>query len=373
MKIFVSAGETSGDIHAAALVSEIKLIDPSIHFFGVGSEALKKVGVNVVEDISPKGSIGLLEALPNIFSIYKVFSKIKRLIREEKPDAVLLVDSQGFNLPLAKYAKSLGIKTIYYIPPQEWLWGTKKGIQKVAQYLDLVLAIFKKEEEAYKEAGAETLYFGHPLPEIIAEEIAQDGGGVSENSRTILVCPGSRTHEVKTLFPIFLEACKILHDKNKNLKFKVLIASSWIESLLRHMAEELSDLKIEFIREGKYKEMKGSSFIIATSGTINLEASIIGTPNIMVYKLSPLTYWIGKNILKIDKKLQFFSMPNILLKRKFIPELIQKEATPENIVREVEVSLQKGEILDNMELVMLLGDSKPLEKLARGVVDFLRR
>jgi len=153
-KIMFSAGEVSGDMHAAYLAEEIKKIDPQLSLFGMGSERLRSCGVDIRCDISKQATIGLLEALPNIANLYSAFLKMKGLLANEKPNLLILVDSQGFNVPLAKFAKSLGIRTVYYIPPQEWLWGTEKNAKKIASSLDLIIAIFEKEYLIYKEFGA---------------------------------------------------------------------------------------------------------------------------------------------------------------------------------------------------------------------------
>lgn len=167
MKIMVSAGEVSGDVHGSYLIKEFKKLRPDIFFFGMGSERLAAEGVDVKFDITKRGTIGILEALPNILPVYSTFLKMKKLLLREKPDLVLLIDSQGFNMPFAKFCKKAGFKTVYYIAPQEWLWGTPRGIKRVADTVDLIVAIFQKEYEAYRAAGANVVYFGHPLVDIV--------------------------------------------------------------------------------------------------------------------------------------------------------------------------------------------------------------
>ncbi|MDD5383035.1 MAG: lipid-A-disaccharide synthase, partial [Candidatus Margulisbacteria bacterium] len=166
-KIMISAGEVSGDTHGTYLVRELKKIDPSIYFFGIGSEKLLTEGVDIKFDISRRGTIGLFEALPNLVPIYLLYLKMVELMKREKPDLLLLVDSQGINMPLAKAAKRLGIKTVYYIAPQEWLWGTERGVRNVIEKSDLIIAIFEKEFDVYKKAGGNVVYFGHPLIDIV--------------------------------------------------------------------------------------------------------------------------------------------------------------------------------------------------------------
>src|SRR3989339_1883113 len=149
MKIMVSAGELSGDLHGSLLVKELRRQASGLTFFGIGSKRLALAGVDIRLDISPRSSVGIFEALPNLFSIYRSFRKAKALILSERPDLVILIDSQGFNMPLARFCKKQGIKTVYYVAPQEWLWGTERGARRVAQTLDLIIAIFEKEYHSY--------------------------------------------------------------------------------------------------------------------------------------------------------------------------------------------------------------------------------
>jgi len=205
-KIMLSAGEVSGDVHATSLVRELKKLLPDTYFFGMGSEKLLAEGVDVKIDIAKRGSIGILEALPNIVPIYFAYQKMLTLLKSERPDLLILIDSQGINMPLAKAAKKLGIKTIYYIAPQEWLWGSSKGVKKVSDTLDMIVSIFEKEHLAYKQAGGNSVYFGHPLVDIVKPEKSKSEARKeflgSEDGPVISLCPGSRTQEIKNLLPI---------------------------------------------------------------------------------------------------------------------------------------------------------------------------
>lgn len=327
MKIMISAGEVSGDIHGSYLVKEIKKLAPDAVFFGIGSERLAAAGVDLRLDITKRGTIGILEALPNLFPLLFAFRQIKKLVLTEKPDLVILIDSQGINFPLAKFCKQLGIRTVYYIAPQEWLWGTPKNTKLVAQTVDLIVAIFQKEYEVYKNAGANVAYFGHPLIDIVksAAVPAPPGGPL------ISLCPGSRPQEIKTLLPILLDAAQLIQKELPCARFVVPAASAQLESLIK---QQMRSVDVPVVIGNTYDTLAASELALCASGTINFEASLLGTPNIMVYKLSRLTYWIGKYLLKIDRKIKYFSMPNILLDDKALPELVMGDATPEKISAE---------------------------------------
>lgn len=378
MKFFISAGETSGDVHGAYLVSEIKKLAPDSTFVGVGSDRLRSVGVDIRFDISSKGTIGLIETLPNIFSIYSTFLKVKELLLNEKPDAIILIDSQGFNLPLAEYAKSMGIKTIYYIAPQEWLWGKSEKTKQIAKTLDLIIAIFPKEFEAYKAAGANVKYFGHPLLDIVKATMMRDearktycGSGVRN---VIALCAGSRTQEINKVFPVILEAAKIIREQFPDAIFLIPAATTEIKNKINSIICHLTFLigHYAIVTDNTHNALIASDIAICVSGTINMEACILAVPNIMVYKLNPLTYWIGKNILKIDKKMKYFSMPNILVDEAMVPEFVQNEATAENIANKCLSMLKENQHLDNKKLMAILGKPPVISKVAKAILSLTR-
>src|SRR3989339_962928 len=299
MKIVVSAGEVSGDIHGSYLISEIKKINPDISFLGMGGERLNAIGVEILFDISSKGSIGLVEALPNVVSIYATFLKMKRLLADERPDALLLVDSQGFNVPLASFAKKLGIKTIYYIPPHEWLWGTEKNLKNIADKIDLIVSIFEREHNAYKKVGGNSIYFGHPLLDIVKPELSKEEAQNKfnpEKKKMVTLCPGSRRQEIENIFPILVKSAEIIKEALPETLFYILASSDWAKEKI---ADQIKNSKIkdfQIAQSQRYDVLNISDLAIAASGTINLETSILGTPNLMVYTLNPLTYFIAKNI-----------------------------------------------------------------------------
>jgi lipid-A-disaccharide synthase len=326
MKIMVSAGEVSGDVHGSFLVRELKKISPDIYFFGMGSEQLAAAGVDVRFDIARRGTIGISEALPNLLPIYFVYRRLVSLLKKEKPDLLLLIDSQGINLPRAKAAKKLGIKTVYYVAPQEWLWGTPKGVKRVAETVSLIISIFEKEHHIYKEAGANSVYFGHPLVDIVRSSAVKEGRGP-----VIALCPGSRQQEIKGLLPILLKAGEKIQKEIPEAVFLMPIASN---ALVKEIPPFATGFNVKAVLGHTYDVLAASDLAICTSGTINLEASILGTPNIMIYKASLLTYLIGKYILKIGEKIKYLSMPNLLLAEKVVPEFIMQDAAPDKIAKE---------------------------------------
>ena len=374
MKFFLSAGEISGDMHCAYLVNEIKKLSPGSSFIGIGSDMMRAEGVDVRFDISKNGTIGIIETVPNIVRLYSVFLKTKHLLSLERPDVLVLIDSQGFNVPLSQYARSIGIKTIYYITPQEWLWGSEKGVKKIAGSVDLLVSIFKMEHEAYKKINANSIFFGHPLLDIVkpsgpiidAEKFY--GGGDGEKA---CLCPGSRVHEIKILLPILINTALIIKKKLPQARFCILSASDWATIDIKNILSKFN-LSTNIVQSDRYDLISSSDLVLAASGTINLEASILGTPNIMAYKLNPLSYWIGKNILKIDKKIKYFSMPNILIDREIVPEFVQDNADPSLICAKALSLLSGNRRLDNSLLLKILGSPPVIPKIADAILNFTK-
>ena len=373
MKILVSAGEVSGDVHGSYLVKELKKLKPDIYFFGMGSERLAAEGMEVRFDISKRGTIGIFEALPNLLPVYLTFLKMKKLLLQEKPDLVLLVDSQGFNMPFAKFCKKAGFKTVYYIAPQEWLWGTLRGIKHVAGTVDLIVAIFEKEYEAYKKAGANVVYFGHPLVDSVKAAV-KAGNEARSPKPVVSICAGSRSQEIKGIFPILLKAAELIKKDIPDAEFIMPVPST---KIIEQMFPLVGDFHPKAIAGQTYDILAASDLAICTSGTINLEASLLGTPNIMVYKLSPLTRFIGKYLLGIERKIKYFSMPNILLDEKVIPELVMGEANPERIAEEALSILKDKARREKMKnsfakLKSQLGSEGVIRRIAETILAFNR-
>lgn len=377
-RIMISAGEVSGDTHGTYLVKELKKLAPDIYFFGLGSEKLLAEGVDVKFDITKRGTIGILEALPNVLPIYLIYRRLVRLMKKEKPDLLLLIDSQGINMPLARAAKKLGIKTVYYISPQEWLWGTARGVKKVAKTIDLIVAIFEKERAVYAEAGGNVAFHGHPLIDIVKPAAAKHEARRrflgDDNGPVIALCPGSRSQEIKGLLPALIMAGEEIHKHIPEAKFLIPAAST---AIIKEVFKHIKTFRPKAIVGQTYDILACADLAVCASGTINLEASILGTPNIMVYKLNPLTYFLGKHLLKIDKKLPYFSMPNLLLGERIIPELVMKDAEPEKIAAEAIALLQNHGRQNKMKDAFVrlkagLGSPGVIARCAQSILEYAK-
>jgi lipid-A-disaccharide synthase len=365
LKIMMSAGEVSGDVHASYLARELR----GHTIFGMGGEQMRSAGVDVRVDITAKSTIGIVEALKYLPAQLSAFSKMKRLLQQERPDILILIDSQGFNMPLAKFAKKNGIRTVYYISPQEWLWGTSKGLVEMRKHLDLVISIFKKEHEINKAAGINSFYFGHPLLDIVKPSMTRDEYfsryGLDPKKRTIALCPGSRLHEIEKLLPILIAASK----KFANCQLVMPVSSSkYIDKINETVSKNAPGIKV--IDGNNYSVLKYCDLAIAKSGTIVLECVILKTPVIMFYKLSRLTYILGKYLLKI--KLPFYSMPNLLVDRMVVPEFVMEQATPENLVMSAADILEDPakETSGYGDVLAQLGENGAIKMAAQKIIEF---
>jgi lipid-A-disaccharide synthase len=362
----MSAAEVSADLLASSLARELKGCD----LFGMGGEKMRSAGVDIRIDITEKSSIGIVEAIKYLPFQLSTLRAMKNMILSEKPDALILVDAQGFNMPLAAFAKKQGIRTIYYIAPQEWLWGTKKGIRKVAGAIDLIISIFKKEHELYKANGGNSVYFGHPLLDIVRSNMGRQDFcrkfGLNPHEKIIALCPGSRHHEIKNLLPILLDVA----GRIKGAQFVLPISYSKFKNEIEDQLARTS-LNIKVIEGYNHDILANSDLVIAKSGTIILECVCLNTPVIMFYKLSPLTYYIGRYLLGI--KLDHYSMPNILAGRMVVPEYVMGQANADNIYNEAVRILadpQKARA-GYAEIRSLLGNTGATEKAAKKIIEFI--
>lgn len=339
MKIMFSAGEASGDVHGAGLAREIKKISPLTELFGLGGNLMAEAGVRLVRNFKDYNVMGVVEVIKNLRRILKLLDDLTEIIRAEKPDLLVLIDYPDFNWRLAKRAKKLGVKILSYIPPSAWAW--RKGRAKTcAAIADVFIAIFPFELPVYQAAGAKIFFLGNPLVDTVKPSMSKSEArklfNVKESDKIILLMPGSRRQEIKLLLPPMLGAMKILSEK-LSAKF-FLPAADGVENLI-----DTAGLNITLINSARrYDLMNIADAAIATSGTVVLEAALLNLPCVVLYKMAPLNFLIGKLLVDI----KFFSLPNILADEKILTELLQSEVTPEKI------SAETLKLLDNREQVV---------------------
>ena len=347
MKIMFSAGEASGDTHGASVAKALLEKYPEAQLFGMGGDLMKQAGVDIIYDIQQLGFIGIVEILKHLPTFFKLRSFLKEAMLREKPDVLVCIDYPGFNMKLAKVAKELHIPVVYYIAPTIWAWNKGRG-KDIAKTVTKVASIFPFEAEAYREFGVDVEFVGNPLVDIVHPTMSYESAlahfGADTTSRNILLMPGSRKQEVEGLLPTMLAAAERLYENHKDLKFFLPRAHTIPREDIDRILQAYS-VPVTVTEGHNYDLMQICTACIAASGTATLETALMNVPTVLIYKVAPVTYGIGKVLVKIDH----IGLPNIMAKRRIIPELLQGEVTPENIERELGKILDDGAVYTQMK------------------------
>ena len=327
--IMIVAGEASGDLHGASLVREMLKTDPALNFYGIGGSKLEKMGVKLFANTSTMAVMGLTEVVSKLGSILKIMGMMKKSLDEYRPDLVILIDYPDFNLRLAKAAKKKGIKVFYYISPQVWAWR-KNRINQIKKFVDKMAVILPFEVDTYAAKGFTVNYVGHPLLDLVKPHYSKQDSrkkiSIAENKTTIALLPGSRLSEVTKLLPEMLRAAEILAQKIPGVQFVLPLADTLKEKNISAISKS-SPVKIKVITGLTYDIISSADLAIVASGTATLETALLGVPMIIVYKISTLSYFVGKLFIRIKN----IGLVNIIAGKTIVPELIQGKANAQNI------------------------------------------
>ena len=330
-KILISAGEASGDIHAAAVTAALKQIDSSVEVFGMGGDALRAAGGEVLFDIKDHGVMGFVEVIKKLPDLFKLRSDFARVMDERQPDCLVVVDYPGFNMKLAKVAHDRGIPVVSYIAPSAWAWN-KGRAKNVAKIVDKVACIFPFEYDVYKEAGAPVEFVGHPLLDIVKpaweRTEAEAWVGKQPGHPLVLLMPGSRLMEIEKMLPNLLAGAKLLKKQLPEVQFAMPRAGTIPLELLQSKIKA-SGLDIKITEGHNYDLFSVADLALATSGTVTLEAALCGLPSIIVYRTSALNAFIARRVINIPN----IGLPNIVAGRQILPELLQEDFTPANVAK----------------------------------------
>jgi lipid-A-disaccharide synthase len=331
--VMVIAGELSGDLHAAALLRAVRRRDKETVFFGIGGDELKKAGMEINVQARDMAVLGLSEVIAKYFFFRKIFHAMLALLKERRPDAVLLVDYPGFNLPFAKAARKLGFKVVYYICPQVWAWNRGR-IPALAASVNRLIAIFPFEPDVFKGTGLKVDFVGHPLVSIAEAARAEPMPSLPWNgSPQAAILPGSRRQEVELILPAMLRAAVLLKQQLPAIGFIIAAASpearGWIEQVLAEMK-----LSGEFpVVEGRTRQvLRQATAAWVCSGTATIETALMRCPMVVVYRVRLLTYLAGRLLIRVP----FLGMVNIVAGKQVCPELLQGGATPEKLAQAIE-------------------------------------
>lgn len=348
-KILIVAGEASADLHGSNLIKAIKEFNPNVHFYGVGGQRIKEAGVNVLFDSSDMAVLGIMEVFSKLKTIIKAFRELKKSLKVTHPDLVILIDYPDFNLHIAKFARKRGVPVLYYISPQVWAWRRRR-VKKIARLVNKLLVILPFEASFYEKERIDVEFVGHPLIDIakpkFSREEALERFNLDNDRITIGLFPGSRKSEVKLLLPKMLKAAEILNKKLGNLQFVLPVASTinkiQIEKII---SNTFNKVKVNVITDNNYDAINISRVVIVASGTATLEAAIINSPMVILYKVSPLTYLIAKLMIKVEN----IGLVNLVAQKRVVSELIQHDVTPERIAGEVLKILEDSELYSKIK------------------------
>lgn len=321
MRYYIIAGEASGDLHGSNLIRSLKQKDSTATIRCWGGDKMKSAGGDVVKHIKDLAFMGFAEVLRNLPAILRNIRFCKEDILKFNPDAVILIDYPGFNLRIASWAKNRGFKTIYYISPQIWAWNENR-VKKIKKSVDRMLVIFPFEKSFYKKWDFDVDYVGHPLVAITRE--FKEKHPVKRNEKVIALLPGSRKQEITRKLPVMLSVMKNF----PSYQFFIARAPSVDLLLYKQFMEGYDNVSL---REEAYPLLLEAGSAVVTSGTATLEAALLGTPEIICYKTSRLSYEFGKRLIK----LKFICIVNLIMNKEVVKELIQENLTTETLTREL--------------------------------------
>jgi len=333
--VMIVTGESSGELYGSLLAKALKTKYPELHIIGVGGERMNEAGVELISGIS--GAFGISEAISSLKAIKETFSRTIDAIKKFSTKVIVLIDYPDFNIKVAKVAKKMGVKILYYVSPQVWAW--RKGrVKTIAAIADRIAVILPFEEEIYKGTGVPCEFVGHPVLEEI-EALTQDkialktSLGLNAESRVLALLPGSRSHELHKLLPVMLDVVKKFKTELSDFHYQFVMPIAPNIDIKKYQTsfDRLIDEGVIVKKENAIKVLSLSDMAVVASGTATLQAAFLEVPMVVIYKLSPLTYLLGRLIIDV----KYISLVNLLSGKEVVPELIQQRASPESIIKEL--------------------------------------
>ena len=356
-KIFVSAGEASGEHYGTLLIPAIRRLEPGAEFFGLGGQRMEALGFRRIVRAEDVAVMGITEVIRHMPKIYGEYRKLKASIRTEKPDAAILIDFPDVNLSLAKHLKRAGVPVIYFVSPQLWAWK-KYRIREVQRYVDRMLVIFPFEEQFYRERNVQATFVGHPLAELplptVSRETFARESGLDPSKGWIGLLPGSRAKELRLNLPEMLRTAELLSQnppvpaQSAGYEFLLPLAPTLTEAqraevhaMLPQTPKTMPRITVTHDARATLHHARAS---IVASGTATVEAALIGNPFVVVYRVSPVTYAVAKRVVDVPH----VAMVNLIAGTRSVPELIQGDFTAQNVVSHLQPLLEDGAARDRM-------------------------
>lgn len=373
-KIFVVIGEISGDLHGGNVLKELKKNSPHLEIIGTGGDSFEKLAKKVFYNIKELEIIGIWEVIKKWNYLKSILNKTISLLDKEKPDAVFLVDYVGFNLRFAKAAKQRGIPVYFYVAPQVWSWK-KNRTKVITRWIDKLIVLFPFEVDFFARENIAVECFGHPLLDIVKTTLTKKKILKKENldpqKKLISILPGSRKQELDLHLPVLLKTVEILN-KKKDLQFVCLLSSKNDLKQAKKISKNSSAANLITYRIGNIYNLLGhSNLALVASGTATLETAILKTPMIIFYRTSQISFFLARYIFRVKN----IGLPNIINKKKFIPELLQNDFNPQNLSKQALLFLEKkkGEKMQKefSSLIKKLGEKGSYKKTAKFLQQLL--
>ena len=349
MQFLVSAGEASSDLYAAGVVNYLSGSLPDLHFYGCAGPKLQAAGVEPVIDASELAVVGLAEVVGHLPRIYARYRKLIRLIERNPPVAALLTDSPDFHLRLARHLKRLGVPVFYLVAPQAWAWRESR-VKTIRQLVDKLFCLFPFEEPWFRERGVDATYIGHPLATTVRRRFTReeffDSHSLPPNHRLVTLLPGSRVGEIRRHMPALLETVGRLRER---FTLSILLATPdgfATHAALETFREPMNALAIKVVENETWDCIGHADLALAASGTVTIEAAVLGTPMVTFYKVNPLSWHAGRRLVKVP----FLSMVNLIAERQIVPELMQQDMTPAKLASAAGELLARADLAERMRL-----------------------
>ncbi len=360
MKVLIVTGEASGDIYGGKIASALRERYPSIEIAGMGGKHMQESGVNLLFDYSSVAVIGVFEVFSKLKQLKQAFAQLRSWTVKERPDFAILIDFPDFNFRMARLLKEQGVKVFYFISPQVWAWR-KNRVHFLRDHIELMICVLPFEKSIYEEAGVRSVYCGHPLVEIVREEVSQQPSYTVTKRPLIGLMPGSRDVEIQRHLPVMLETAKRIQEERGGET--VIIWPASVEG--PHLEP---DPGIHIVRENRYAAMKACNLLIVASGTSTLECAILGVPLLIVYRVSPLSWQLGKVLVRVP----YYGLVNWIAGEKIVPEFMQDRMNSDELVK-ASFSLLDNEnevkkMKENLQRVVeSLGPSGTIERVINEI------
>ncbi len=373
-RVMIIAGEASGDLHGAALFQTLQQRIDSLNCIAMGGAAMREAGVPIVVDSTDLGVIGVWDVITHYAQIRRAFSQVVKNLQSFSPDLLICIDYKEFNFRVAKRAKALGIKVLFYVSPQVWAWRPGR-VKQYGEVIDMMAVIFPFEATFYKKYAIPVRYVGHPLTHVVKvsceKQQTLESAGLDSDFLIIGLLPGSRVNEVKRLLPVMLKVAELLKETYPRVQFLLPKAKTIDDSMLQGYLQKCS-VDVYLCEAGDYNLLQSCDVAISASGTATLELALLTIPMVIIYKVAPLTYWIAKWLVRIP----YIGLPNIVADQSVVPELIQNKANPMTIFDEVCKILDDNLVAKQMqnqlnEVRSVLGEYDGIENLAELAIEML--